>query len=436
MAERKFHLTDRSVADLPPPSPPAGRYLARDTELAGFFVQVGQRTKTFMVQGDLRIDGTRQSVRLKIGVAGRMTTRKARALGMVVLGKIARGEDPRERRTVEPQAPLEPTLREAWARYREARMERKGRGARTIENYRDHVERLMGDWQDRLLTDLGKDPRLVIQRHEAISKANGPYIANGCMRTLRAIYNHARKSCRTLPPENPVTALDWNAERRRDTALGLPDLKAWFVQAATLDHPLRREFHFFLLLSGSRPDALKHARPEHVDFRRRTLHIPKPKGGEHKAFDIPLSRAMCRCLIRVLRLGRMLYPDQAAEWVFPADSESGHLAEHKESRKILAKWGNDLRQTYRTIGQIAGIADLDMHLLMNHSVPGVNAGYITRAKLLSDHLRAQQGKISDLMLSCAVSKDREPHWPFLSSRAMIIALDKLAELKKRKRASA
>ena len=70
---------------------------------------------------------------------------------------------------------------------------------------------------------------------------------------------------------------------------------------------------------------------------------------------------MCRCLIRARRLGRMLYPNQADDWIFPADSESGHLVEHKENRKILAKWGNDLRQTYRTIGQIAGIADLDMH---------------------------------------------------------------------------
>jgi hypothetical protein len=430
MAERKLHLTDRSVADLPPP--PADRYLARDTELAGFFVQVGQRTKTFMVQGDLRIDGTRQSIRLKIGVAGRMTTRKARAVAMEVLGKIARGEDPRERPKPEPPPPTEPTLREAWTRYREAHMERKGRGARTIENYRDHVERLMGDWQDRVLTDLGNDPKLVIQRHEAISKANGPYIANGCMRTLRAIYNHARKSCRTLPPDNPVNALDWNAERRRNTALGLTDLKAWFVQATTLDHPLRREFHLFLLLSGSRPDALKHARPEHIDFRRRTLHIPKPKGGEHKAFDIPLSRAMCRCLIRARRLGRMLYPNQADDWVFPADSESGHLVEHKENRKILAKWGNDLRQTYRTIGQIAGIADLDMHLLMNHSVPGVNAGYITRAKLLSDHLRGQQEKISELILSCATHREDKQDWPLLNSRKMMVVLDTQAETKKRK----
>jgi hypothetical protein len=30
-----------------------------------------------------------------------------------------------------------------------------------------------------------------------------------------------------------------------------------------------------------------------------------------------------------------------------------------------------------------------MHLLMNHSLPGVNADYITRNKLLEDHLRKQ-----------------------------------------------
>ena len=30
---------------------------------------------------------------------------------------------------------------------------------------------------------------------------------------------------------------------------------------------------------------------------------------------------------------------------------------------------------------------------MNHAIPGVNAGYITRHKLLEDHLRSQQQTI-------------------------------------------
>jgi hypothetical protein len=42
--------------------------------------------------------------------------------------------------------------------------------------------------------------------------------------------------------------------------------------------------------------------------------------------------------VRVIRLGRVLYPSQGQEWLFPADSVSGHLVEHKEDRKILDKW--------------------------------------------------------------------------------------------------
>ena len=107
-----------------------------------------------------------------------------------------------------------------------------------------------------------------------------------------------------------------------------------------------------------------------------------------------LRAAMIRCLVRVMRLGRVLHPTKGWEWLFPADSESGHLVEHKEDRANLAKRGNDLRQTYRTVAQTVGIADLDIHLLMNHSVVGVNAGYINRNKLLRDHLRQQQEMIS------------------------------------------
>jgi hypothetical protein len=39
--------------------------------------------------------------------------------------------------------------------------------------------------------------------------------------------------------------------------------------------------------------------------------------------------------------------------------------------------GKRLRQTYRTIAQSVGVPKLDVHLLMNHSLPGVNEGYIT-----------------------------------------------------------
>ncbi len=80
-------------------------------------------------------------------------------------------------------------------------------------------------------------------------------------------------------------------------------------------------------------------------------------------------------------------------------SDSGHLAGQKEHRDILAKWGNDLRQTFRTLATPAGVSEFDARLLMNHAIPGVNAGYISRHKLLEDHLRAQQQAISNTVFS-------------------------------------
>jgi hypothetical protein len=36
---------------------------------------------------------------------------------------------------------------------------------------------------------------------------------------------------------------------------------------------------------------------------------------------------------------------------------------------------------------------------MNHAIPGVNAGYITRRKLLEDHLRSQQQAVSSVVFA-------------------------------------
>ena len=396
-SDSRLLFSDRALAAVP--LMPSGQRIVRDAELPGFFVLVGKTTKTFMVQGDLRADGKRQSIRVKVGEVGRLQTREARAKAKRILGSIIDGVDPRPKPPT-PKAPAgpstDPTLREAWITYRDSHMRRKGRSEGTVASYTDHFERLLKDWLDERLSKFGHEPGLLKQRHDQLTLENGPYIANGAMRSLRAIYNHARKSARGLPAENPVLAVDWNPEKRRDTGMGVADLAGWWTELQALDNPLRREFHLFLLLSGSRPDPIKRARLEHADLRRRILHIPKPKGGEDRAFDIPLSREMVRCLIRAMRLGRAMYPDQAQTWLFPADSGPGHLVEHKEDRRELSKWGGDLRQTYRTLGQAAGVSEVDMHLLMNHSLPNVNVGYITRHKLLLDHLRKQQQAVSSL----------------------------------------
>jgi len=206
-----------------------------------------------VVQGAVRKGGQRVSIRVKVAKVGDLNTQKARAAAKELLGKMAKGIDPREKKRSAEEAErtiTHPTLRQAWERHRNVHTKRKGRSEGTVENYRDHVERLMADWLDQPLSVLGNNPALVTARHDKITSENGPYIANGCMRSLRAIYNHARKTARSLPAENPVTAVDWNREKRRDAALGVSELAGWIDALAKLENPVRREFHLIPALVG------------------------------------------------------------------------------------------------------------------------------------------------------------------------------------------
>ena len=192
------------------------------------------------------------STRTKLGEVGEIATREARSKAKDVLGSIARGERPGEEQKIKPGAV---TLRKAWERYRDGHMIRKSRDARAIENYRDQVERLFEDWLDKPLAKLGRQPKLVADRRDKISQENGPYIANGAMRSLRAVYSHARKTSPDLPPVNPATAIDWNTEQRRNSGMSTGDMASWFTELAALTNPIRREFHLMTLLSGSWPTA-------------------------------------------------------------------------------------------------------------------------------------------------------------------------------------
>jgi hypothetical protein len=75
-------------------------------------------------------------------------------------------------------------------------------------------------------------------------------VAPESVKTAAIDADAATPSRRSLPADNPVNAIDWNGEKRRDTGMGTSDLKDWFAELAALDHPIRREFHLFTLLSG------------------------------------------------------------------------------------------------------------------------------------------------------------------------------------------
>ena len=366
-----------------------------------------ERKRTFTVQGDLRQGGKRaSSIRVAIGDASEISTRTARATAKDYLAQISRGKHPKaekrgtgggEAATTEGEAAVSAggtTLRQAWERYRYAHLVRKNRSERTIESYRDHVERIFIDWLDSPLQELGSDPAKVVTKHDDITKENGPYIANGSMRTLRAIYNHARKVNKSLPADNPVNAIDWNGEKRRDTGMGTSDLKGWFAELAALNNPVRREFHLFTLLSGSRPTALQEIKPSHINFGRRMMHIPKPKGAPRGPSIFPsLAKWSYASFERCVSVGRCTRRRLQNGYSPPTAHQGTSLSKRRTEPRCRSGATIFVRASEQ-FATAAGVSEFDAKLLMNHAIPGVNAGYITRHKLLEDHLRRQQQAIS------------------------------------------
>lgn len=93
MSNLRLALTDKNLIGLPLAHDRP--YIARDTDLGGFFVVIGKTSKTFTIQADLHgEDGSRTSIRMAVGEVGAINSRDARNKAKVLLGQIGKGEDP------------------------------------------------------------------------------------------------------------------------------------------------------------------------------------------------------------------------------------------------------------------------------------------------------------------------------------------------------
>lgn len=375
-------LTDAIVEALP--FAQKGQYVVRDQTLRGFFVVVGTQSKTFTIQvGAEGSAGTRSSRRKSIGRFGTLTTRGARTLAKNMVGELIAAE-------AKPKTlPIQPlTLSVAWERYQQFLQEHQ-RSERTIAGYKHHIENYFNDWLSVPLLELANAPDRVDKRHRDLTINHGAYAANGGMRTFSAIYNNTARTALELRRLNPVEAVRFNREHRRQTALNGADLPDWFSELDRFENKVRRYFHMITLVTGSRPDALKRSKWSDVDVEKGVWHFPNPKGGDQRAFDVPLSEKLIQLLGALKSQAQKDYPASSTFWVFPGQTTPGHITDTKEPRKKLSKWGNDLRQSFRTFATMAGVAEIYIRVLMNHKDRDVSTGYLNLYPIWPELIRAQ-----------------------------------------------
>lgn len=363
--------------------------LLLDTDMRGFGVLIGTSKKTFVVQRDVR----GKAVRHTIGAYGPFTVEQARKEARQLLARMARGENVNDTKRQERQRGM--TLASAWELY-QGHLAAKSRSEKTIEGYEYIMSKYLKTWLPKALEDISRED--VHRKHRTLGKSSGPYTANGVFRVFRAVYNRARRQRKDLP-ENPCENIDWFPEHRRPTKLAQASLADWYKEVMTLPEPVRRDYLRLVLFSGLRRTSASEIRWEHVDFERRLLHIPNPKGG--RAFDLPLSDF----LIDLLRERQRNDAEHESEWVFPASSESGHIEEPKEGPKRIgtAFRIHDLRNHFITVAESLDISQYAIKLLVNHTLPrdDVTAGYV---QVDVERLRAPMQEITDrLRVLCRVA---------------------------------
>lgn len=301
------------------------------------------------------------------------------------------------------------------------RLRKRGCSERTIEANQWDCSHYLFDWLPRELETIKRDE--CETRHTAISegkagedgKQGGTYSANRCLRTFRAIWNSARK--RADLPQCPTTAVEFNRESRRQEPI--TDLAEWYRKLTATEEkcvgrkgkgrkqPIieklpvvsrdRQVLMLTLLFTGCRSAEACKLEWQHVDFNKRTIHFACPKGGASRAYTVPMPDFLYREL-----QAHATYQSTGTKWVFPSDSESGHVEVSRQStyrkgdngklvKRAYLQSAHRLRDTYCTVAAEIGIDWVISNTLVNHKLPGVHAGYV---KPNVEAMRPAQEKMS------------------------------------------
>jgi integrase len=407
----RFTLTNASIkAKCLPPEP--GELTARgnvrlerfywDDKLGGFGIVVRASSRSFIVQKDVR----GRSVRVTIGGFPEWTAVRARKEARERIVEMDKGGNPNVRKRAEAVRGV--TLAQAMTWHFEA----GGCSERTIADMEYEMTRHLFDWFKRPLVEITRND--CATRHRRITQNSGPYEANRVLRYFRACYNTADSQMDTDLPKCPVAKLAFNRENRRQEPIPWSRLPLWAQAVDSIANPVRRDLQFFVLFTGLRREDACTVRWEHINLTDEPIllgmvevppgciHRPKPKGGEERAFTVPLSGYALELLRRRRIDNAKLYPDDGG-WAFPTHNMRGEVTCVQEMKeKPIEPFGklpspHRLRDTFATAAHEANVTELDLKLLMNHMLP--RSGSVTQRYIRPsvEHLSACVERVAEFL---------------------------------------
>lgn len=234
---------------------------------------------------------------------------------------------------------------------RAARLRLDHRSELTIDNMEKLLRKHVPDLLGRPLRELtrGQLGRL----HERVGAEHGTSAANNLLRTMRAIHNHAMARDDGLG-EWPGRGVRMFPDKERDQII--ENLSAWRKALNRCESPIVRDWWLFVLYTGlRRQDALT---ARHSNLSGGVLHLPNPKGGEQRAFDLPLSRQALEIIARQPKVN---------DWIFPGQIEGKHLTTGKVPTTRALPGPHTLRRTWATHAELIGCPRAITSRLLNHT---------------------------------------------------------------------
>ena len=400
-----------------------------DETLAGFGVMCCKNTKTYIVKE--RVNG--QQVWFTFGRCNTFKSVKdARNAASDLLGKMKRGINPKTEKkeaikAQEAEKGKGITLLEILNEYLE---EKKNLKDSSKKFYRLCIDAYLSDWKNRPIREITESD--VKARYKKLSqkvesptlptsddqtqkskrkpkriRRGGEGIANGVMKTFRALCNHTINEYPEIMTSNPTARIkNWNKLKARENYIKPDQLPAWFSAVQASENVHIRDALLLCLFTGlrSKTEAFS-LKWSDIDWTSRTITIKDTKN--RNTFKFPMSSYV----YDLLKFRSENYREKS-DYVFPARVKKNadgtekdiHISDvRKELDKISETSGveitpHDCRRTFASIANMLNISGYTVKKLLNHSMGNekdVTAGYIQVSQ--SDMLAATQ-KITNYIL--------------------------------------
>lgn len=341
-------------------------------------------TKSFLVYRKVR----GKPERIPIGRFPDLTVEQARGRAQEVNSQIADGENPNDTRRA---GRAEFTLGKLFEEYikRHAKQHKK-----SWKRDQDQFDYYLSSWANRKISTIER--RDIAALHTRIGNDHGHYAAN---RLIALLHNLFAKAIiwELWERTNPAHGIKRFVERSRERFLQSDELPRFLESLAKEEDSTARDFFLLALTTGARRSNVQAMRWEQINLTRAVWEIPDTKNGLPQT--IPLSPQALQVINS---------RERESEWVFPANSASGHLKEPSRAwRRIVKRAGltnlriHDLRRTLASWMAISGTSLAIIGKSLGHKTTQSTQVY---ARLSLDPVRLSVETATDAMFA---AKDRK-----------------------------